>query len=138
MDIIKQRQKLKHDCALTALSMVTGEEYDSVAEYFDGIDFDKGGITYYALNSFLFDHGFSTARIFKYKGFKDCPQRTPWPPEPFADMHICEVLPYESSTFSHFIVMLRDGKIFDPAFSEIKKLSDYHKVYNVAGVYKID
>ena len=132
------RQKLKYDCGVASLSMATGIIYSKVKKYFHPHNFSKDGITNYAIDSFLHDHGFSISNICKYRGFANAKIRKPWPPKPFADIHICQVLVSKLYPMAHFIVMLKDGSVYDPAFSKIRKISDYYKVYNVTGIYKME
>ena len=60
--------------------------------------------------------------------------RVPWPPEPFGDVHLCEVTVQQDSPVNHFVVMLQNGRVLDPLTPERKRLSDYHRVLSVAAV----
>lgn len=95
-------------------------------------DFTKDGISHLCADAYLCDQGYSVQRKYQYRS---CVRknREKWPPEPWADVHLCEV---KTSQF-HFVVMLRDGEILDPAFGRGRKLADYERIYSVAAVYKV-
>ena len=129
------KQEHKNGCGAASLAMITGVSYADVIKHFSTIDFDKDGLIFDALIAFLVDNGFAVAPKFKYFSVVNSPGRNPWPPEPFADIHFCNVLVYEKSPMSHIVVMLKDGTILDPLIDNISKISDYFKVYNVTGIY---
>lgn len=128
------RQTHSRGCGPAALAMITGVPYKQVCADF-GLDFDKEGIDYRRLDAWLIDKGWSLARLYP-NDYRYQP-RQPWPPLPFAWLHICNVEVAENSPVHHFVVMLNSGSCLDPLCDERKRLSDYYKVYNVAGVYKL-
>jgi hypothetical protein len=134
--INRVQQKHKKGCGPALLAMVCGQEYDEVVRHY-GIDFEESGLSYYALDAYLVDRGFAIARKFKYYGFANGPERSPWPCEPFADLHLVEAQVYETSKTYHFVAMLRDGTCIDPIFEEPRKLSDYFKILSIAGLYRV-
>lgn len=127
-------QKHKRGCSLASLAMLTGIDYDEILAYFP-IDFNEQGIYEQCLDNYLVDHGFALSRKHKYPKFGK--QREPWPPLPFADMHLCNVKVNQDSPVTHFVIMLGNGDCFDPLTTDIKHLSDYFEVNNVAGIHKI-
>lgn len=129
-------QKHTRGCGVAALSMLTGMDYDAVAARFP-FDLQTQGLYYNGVESFLADAGYAIRKLHRWFGWVDSPERTPWPCEPFADVHLCEVIVYEGAPMNHFIVMLKDGSCLDPLASEPRRLSDYFKVNSVAGVYKV-
>lgn len=134
------RQKHARGCGVAALAMLTGDDYDAVAVYFRGIDLDAKGLYLCGLDDYLVDRGYAIARKKRYLGFfggDGAPPREPWPPAPFADVHLCEVEVYEKAPVYHFVVMLRDGAVLDPLADGPRRLSDYHRVNSVAGVYRV-
>lgn len=133
-------QRQIRDCGVAALAMLTGKSYEAIAAYFRNPDFSVKGLYLVGIDDYLADHGFAVARKKRYLGFfhdDKAPPREPWPPEPFAEMHLCEVKVNEKSPVYHFVVMLRDGSCLDPLTPERKRLSDYHQVLNVAGVFRV-
>jgi hypothetical protein len=134
------QQKHSRGCGIAALSMLTGKSYEEVAVYFGEIDLDKHGVYLRGMDDYLVDQGFAIARKHMYLGFftgREATLRKPWPPEPFADLHLCEVEVCENASMNHFAIMLRDGEIVDPLLDDRKALSDYFRVLNVAGIVKL-
>lgn len=132
-------QKHARGCGVAALAMLAGLDYDAVAATWPGWDFDKQGLYLRGMQDWLVDHGFMYAPKLRYMGWFRAPdggqvERSPWPPEPFGDVHLCEVQVAESSPVYHFVVTTRDGTVLDPLTPEPKRLSDYHQVLNVAAV----
>lgn len=124
-------QEDTNGCAVAALAMVTGKSYREVRDYF-GIDFAERGTHVGGIEQYLTDHGYAWARLCHYDHLSV--ERTPWPPEPFGDVHICQVV----GSASHTVVMLGDGTVLDPLTPEPKRLSDYQAVHYVAAVVERD
>lgn len=117
-------------CVLAALAMLTGQTYAQVkagfADWAGGISLMFDGFTYLA------EHGYAVApKYIHYHPLKQ--NRDPWPVEPFADVHLCEVI----TSQAHAVVLLRDGTVLDPNTRNLKKLGDYVKVNVIAGVVKL-
>ena len=138
--MIRIQQKHSRGCGIAALAMLTGKSYEEVASYFDRIDFDKQGVHLRAMDDYRVDHGYAIARKYMWLGYfieSRAPLRSPWPPVPFSDVHLCEVEVNENAPMYHFVVMLRDGSIVDPLFEDKKNLGDYFRVMNVAGIVPV-
>jgi hypothetical protein len=139
------RQEETNGCGVAVLAMILGKSYAEARQLFEGaVDFEKKGISHCCLDGLLADLGYAVARKYLWRGFRfaDHPdhekdRRSPWPPEPFADLHICQVEVYERSPLAHFVLLLRDGRVLDPLTPEEKRLSDYHRVMNVGGLARI-
>jgi hypothetical protein len=131
-------QRLGRDCSIAALAMATEHDYEQILETFESVDFDKGGISYHGVDYYLVKNNFAIQRKFEFTGYRvDGPKVTPWPCLPFARRHLCEVLPAANSPCSHFIAMDEQGTVFDPAIPERKSLGEYHKTWNIAGIYRL-
>lgn len=94
------------------------------------------GCPYFAAEQLLFNEGFAVQRIWQHDASAGS-ERAPWPPEPWADLHWCEVEVSPTAPGSHMVVMLADGTVLDPLTPNLKRLSDYHRVIHVAGVYRV-
>jgi hypothetical protein len=124
-------QEDSRGCCVACIAMVTGKTYQEVKAWFE-MDFNDRGTSQHGIEEYLVEHGYTWARKTLYRHNNQ--QRTPWPPEPFADVHICEV----AGTSSHAVVLLRDGTVLDPLTPEPKRLTDYEKVYYVAAITRLD
>jgi hypothetical protein len=114
-------------CVLAALAMLTEQTYAEVKAGF--IDSERGISLMFDGFTYLAEHGYAVApKYIHYHPLKR--HRDPWPVEPFADMHLCEVI----TSQAHAVVMLKDGMVLDPNTPEPKRLSDYMKVNVIAGV----
>lgn len=127
------RQEDSHGCALASLAMVTGETYAEVKAKFSRVGIAQTGVTFFVFEDYLAQHGYACARLM-YNDFIRDRKREPWPPEPFADVHMCEVM---DTNGGHVVVMLADGTVLDPATDERKRLADYASVNFVSGVFKV-
>jgi hypothetical protein len=122
-------------CCVAVLAMVTGHPYEQIKAFY-GEDLGERGLSQHHIEHYLVEHGFTWARKTKWLPYIDGrkqQQREPWPAEPWADVHICEVV----TSQSHAVVMLADGTVLDPLTPEPKKLSDYKEVYYVAAVGRL-
>lgn len=134
-------QKHARGCGVAALAIITNRDYEEVAAYWPGQDLDTQGVYLRGMDDYLVDHGYTIARKLRFLGrFRTADggqiEREPWPPEPFGEIHLCEVTVSESAPCNHFVVMLKDGSVLDPLDKAPKRLSDYHQVLNVAAVEK--
>lgn len=130
------RQEDAHGCGVACLAMVTGLRYLTVRSWFrvrawqnaradgrqldeaasdeiEAHDFTRVGLTHFEIEHFLADHHHAVARKFATNQFRE--PRNPWPPEPFAEAHICSMTMVSGF---HYVVWLPDGRVFDPAFGE--------------------
>jgi hypothetical protein len=120
------RQKHTNGCAAACLAMVLGLDYDDVVALYGepGHDWDKSGATHY-----FFLQTLSQLRIpycFMYYKYNNV-RLDPWPPVLWADYNILMVQCNEGGG-THFILLTKDGKIWDPWYGEDRKLSDYHNI----------
>lgn len=128
-------QKSPRGCGLAVLQMVTDLPEEAIRGWFSHVDFVDHGIHAHALEGFLAENGYAYAKIYRCR--REGVERVPWPPLPFADKHIITVEVAPASPCTHYIVMDRSGKIYDPLTLDDRKLSDYHQIYNFLGVFKI-
>lgn len=122
------QQEDAHGCGIACLAMVTGKFYGEVKREF--APFEKG-LTWWETDSYLVDHGYAVARKFKHAAHRK--ESREWPPEPFGDVHICQVF---TPAGGHFVVVLRDGTVLDPATSVQLHVSAY-TVEDMAAVVKV-
>ena len=125
-------QEDANGCGIAVLAMLTDKSYQEVRAEFLPRHIEKG-MTEWDMNAYLAEHGYAVAH--KYPHYM--PQqkhRDVWPPEPFASVHYCCM--NTTSNTHHYVVMLADGSILDPASSGIKSLADYRIVQNVCGVIR--
>jgi len=120
-------------CTIAAYAMILGRTYASVrddfAVYIARKEGWRGVCSLFDGDQYLTSQGFAVARIFRYWRGEI---REEWPPQPFGDIHLCDVIVSEGSSGSHSVVMLRDGSVLDPLMPEPRRLTDYHKVQHVA------
>jgi hypothetical protein len=110
-----------------------------VAAYFGGVDLNVNGLYLRGVDEYLTEAGYAVARLYRWRSFfigGSAPLREPWPPEPFGEIHVCEVEVYEAAPTYHFVVMVADGKCLDPLTPDPKRLADYFRVLNIAVVVK--
>jgi hypothetical protein len=131
------RQEHDYGCGIASLAMVTGDTYDNVrgwllANWPGGTQtpdewLTKRGIHKGIADYYLAAHGYVWRTV--YSGWK----LAPWPPEPFAPVHLACV--QQPSNNSHYVVMRSDGAVLDPLDGEHKRLTDWPSVYNVQGIW---
>lgn len=131
-------QKHPFGCGHAALAMLTGKGYEEIVAEFPGVDPTLRGLKVTEIDIYAAINGMAVLRLFSESrnsiGEKTT---TPWPPAPFAQVHLCLVDVTENSPCAHWVVMLADGAVLDPTTTERKSLFDYHRIMNVAGIYKI-
>jgi hypothetical protein len=132
------RQEDKYGCVIASIAMVTGKTYSEVKAMFThhSYDFSKSGLGGYDTDQCLAELGFATSRLY-VNTLQGRRPESEWPPQPFTGMHICQVIVNENSQQGHSVVMLADGKVLDPETPEPKRLTDYYRVNNVAGVVPV-
>lgn len=127
-------QREETDCVIACLAMVTGKTYDEVleefAEYWE--ECSEEGVGDNAFYQYLGQHGY-LVQTFKHHYEPSRTQRTPWPPAPFAPVHVLGV---DYMGDEHGIVMDKDGLIFDPYNDKITGLFEYPIVYEIVGIWK--
>lgn len=128
-------QKHSGGCGVAVAAMLVGKTYDEVLPWFSRFNLDApdGGITWMTLNDYLTQHGYAVAQRFRYDSATNEPHPK-WPPSPFGDVHYCQV---QTAIGAHFIVVLRDGTVLDPAVAGIRHLADYEHINSMAAVIEI-
>lgn len=141
------QQEHAFGCVIASLAMIAGMTYAEVlAEYpwvveKDGCDLDT--ISF----DFLWRHDFACQVVYPSHPETNSPAgmamegsarratfgRKPWPPQPWASAHLCQV----ETSMSHAIVMMADGSILDPADATRRSLTDYKRVMNVRGIFDV-
>lgn len=126
---IQQEDRL--GCAIATAAMIVGCSYqeaqEGIAPGWDGLH-PPGG---YNVDRWLKSKGVEIVRrsehfypCWKHQNMEE--QGIPWPPVlPFADVHLCSVVPHGSEHLRHSVILLRDGTVLDPETPEPKRLSDY-------------
>ena len=140
MPVCVQRVNQEHagGCGIAVLAMLTGKTYQQVASDFaqpleDGqvLNLNHASPIIRDMDRYLAERGYAVCRLYLRDLFQS---RLPWPPKPFADVHLCFVKVSQGSRRIHAVVMLGDGTVLDPAYPEHYRLIDYYQVYHVAAV----
>lgn len=122
------RQEDRCGCGVACLAMLTHRSYSealALVRRFMGASYDpkRKGIETKFMCALLQREGLFIRTVL---------QSNPWPPRPFASAHLCTV---KNPGMGHFVVMLEDGRIFDPLDgSSHKQLKHWPVVYDVTGV----
>jgi hypothetical protein len=121
-------------CGCAAVAMITGLSYQEIKAYAER-DFDRQGMSSGDWHVILAELGYALSIIHRVRQYPwmNC-ARDEWPPRPWADVHLCEVVVAGGSGGSHMVVMLADGSVLDPLTPERKRLTDYAEVFQVAAV----
>lgn len=110
-------QKDKNGCCIACLAMVTGDDYDTVKNWFYSIrpdwSFERSGICWDDITEYLNHKGFTYQ--FSYRARLGKSDRTVWPLKPFAPVHIMNII-INNTNLSHSIIMTNDGTIHDPHY----------------------
>ena len=129
------RQVAAKDCGFACLAMLTGRTLDEAWDLFESVypgareseRLRRDGVTNVELDAVLAQAGFATARRW-------CGGRLQRPkPEPFADVHLGEVLLHNGG---HFVVVLRDGAVLDPA-GHFTRWDQFREVMALAAVVPV-
>lgn len=131
------KQEDPNGCWIACCAMISGKTYDEVKSMVkpELIERESTGVGFYTTFQLLTDLGYACAM--KCKGYAPPKERTEWPPQPFGDVHICEVQ-VKSAPLCHLIVILKDGTILDPATTENRTFADYERVHWLAAVVPIN
>jgi hypothetical protein len=131
-------QQHKNGCMAAVAAMILGLDYDAGVNVLtdNPAILETSAFGYFTLESQLADRGYAIGRKYAMTQPGNKP-RAIWPPEPWADVHWCEVMAGAASGYAHAVVMLGDGTILDPMSPEPRRLSDYEKVNFVAAVVKV-
>ncbi len=132
------QQKHRYGCGPACLSMISGIPYDDIIAEIGGDFSENRGITHCFMDDWLFNHGFSVSRIYKYYQRSDESHenlvRDPWPPKPWADIHLVQL---QLVGGAHFVLWLNDGRVLDPNRDDSPTLSDkcYVEINQIAGIH---
>lgn len=124
-----------NSCMIACLAMVMNKQFEVVFRDMDKHwkhDGNSLGTSYEAWRAYLSAHGYAI----QYIDHEYTPNEQlidPWPIKPFAPVHI--VFVYSSGM--HAVVMLENGTILDPTDIHFKSRHEYHRVYGVAGIWKV-
>lgn len=139
--VLWAKQEQAYGCGVAALAMLTGQTYRQVAEDFarpleNGSvhDFAKRGLSLQTVDRYLAERGYAVCRLFLRDLFG---LRTEWPPQPFADVHLCEVKVLQEARNNHLVIMRRDGSVLDPIGPGRRHLKYYYQVFSVAAVVRL-
>lgn len=134
------QQKHRYGCGPACLAMIAGMGYDEVVSILGG-DFDTNyGMTFHDADDFLVERGYAISRRWKYK--RGNVVRTPWPPEPWAEVHLVQA---QMVGGNHFLIWQHTSSgpaIFDPnrpIGQKLHGLSEpcYVEIGHVAGIHKL-
>ena len=132
------RAALTNSCVPACLAMVTGKTLNRVIKdihehweaegRFEGVDDE-------IVDQYLSKNGYAVQRLsHEYEPNKLLIDE--WPLDPFAPIHIVDVWSSDPAGM-HAVVMDAEGKIYDPSNKRIKRLSDYQRVFAIAGIWKV-
>lgn len=130
------RQEDTWGCMVASVAMAMGRTYQETKALFHPWFFTREqlGIGETEAVALLSEHGYAVA--IRHEHYHPaCCHRPTWPPQPWTDVHICEV----ETSMSHAVVMLRDGRVLDPYYGERPSLSqpEYKRVFKVIGVHRV-
>lgn len=122
-ELIRQREA--NDCGIAVCAMIAGLPYEVAREDFPQYDGSRGLGTV-EVETYLSRLGYFWKRTYVplYEG-------GPWPPEPFAPIHVAFV--GQPSGNGHIVVMLEDGTVLDPLSDKPKRLADWEVTTCVIG-----
>lgn len=139
------RQEHTYGCVLASLAMLAGMTYAEVLAEYPWV-IEKEGCDLDTISAdFFWRHGFAHQLVYparpEINRDPSAPmserraryERKPWPPEPWAPAHLCQV----ETSMSHAVVLLTDGTVLDPADPTRRSLAAYSRVMNVRGVWDI-
>jgi hypothetical protein len=134
------KQEDPSGCGIAALAMCMQMTYAEVRAMFHQ-DYVDSGIDDWLTEEILSMCGFAYAKKIKrfncrVPKYEKGSERKIWPPKPWAKVHYCVVLNL-SETGAHAVVMLEDGRVFDPWWGEVEGLHKYKKVEYLYGITRI-
>ena len=119
-------------CLGATMAMVLGITYEAACDLMGGRPREKHSFYCDVWDQTLEDNGWAVCRRWVTKQPGNV-KRDPWPLEPWADLHECEV----QTSMIHSVLLLRDGTVLDPLTPEPKRLSDYNGVLSMAALYNV-
>jgi hypothetical protein len=128
-----QRQLNRKGCGVAVLAMVLEKSYQEVLSSIrPPVDFDRKGMEIEFLFDYLFDRGYAIMVRSRSRHLNP----TRWPPKPWTSKHVLLVKKRWWQQL-HLALLLRDGRVLDPAFGEVD-ISAYWRVNAVVGLYKVE
>lgn len=131
--LVKQRQEC--DCSIACIATITGIKYENVIKHFNN-NFSRTGLTLAETCQFIAENGFDgIQKINKiYTDIKINNKRMLFP---FADIHYIEAKQFANSKKNHALVMLKNGKVFEPSTGKfINILNEFYEIVNVVGFWR--
>lgn len=125
-------QKDVNGCGIACLATVVGVSYDQLAAEWrkQHGDFEKG-LYPDEVHRFLWAIG-----CFVLRKYRRIPEHcADWPPKPFAEIHIVEVI-VKGSRRTHYVLMDEHGTLFDPVDGGARTWDDFEDVNRVEGIIK--
>lgn len=128
-------------CYHACLAMVTGYSYETViqtfAKYAEREELVGEGLEDAVAFEWLARRGFAVQQLF-HESELDGLLHNPWPPIPFAPVHILGVQSLGSHAH-HAVVMLHTGMVLDPNDNvrTERPISDYRRVYDCTGIWDL-
>lgn len=130
------RQEDANGCVVAAAAMLLDVSYaEAKALVHPWHRPGEKGIDIRMVDDLLTERGYAVARRHEHFHALAC-HRADWPPTPWAERHLCEVISLSNSG-SHAVVMLGDGRVLDPWWGEIETLTRYPRVLSVASVHRV-
>lgn len=130
-------QPEKAGCGVAVLAMVSGKTYLQARQYFTlERDFTEQGMHNGELEGALFTLGFAVQIFTPTHARLGYSKRTEWPMKPVSGLAICQVKNLRDSVW-HYVVVLRDGRVLDPAFGVIQGLHRYPEVCTHIALYHV-
>lgn len=130
-------QPEKSGCGVAALAMVARKSYQEAKQYFTmERDFTETGMYEIELKEALFALGFAVQDFTKCEARLGYAPRKEWPMKPVSNLAICEVRNLRDA-LQHYVVLLRDGRVLDPACGVIQGLHRYPRVDSIIACYRV-
>lgn len=124
-------------CGPAVLAMIAGLTYRQACQYFAfDRDFSQTGCYTSELREVLNVLGFSYQLYVKFQSRIGGTEREKWPMESVSDLAIAQVRNLRDA-LTHFVVVLRDGRVLDPAAGVVQGLHRYPEVYEILALFPI-
>ena len=137
---VKYVKQESNGCAIACIAMVLNKTYEE-AYALAQVPFEFGGCTGLTMASvvdILGDQGYTCRQLSAFN-HSNYTYRAPWPDKPFAPIHV--VFAYIKGTVPgdgvrcHAVIMLKNGRIYDPSVPERTTLEDFGYVAEVVGFW---
>lgn len=114
-------------CGVATLAMITGKTYEQVKSDLHFIDLTKEGIDDFTFIKYLAEHGLIPVKV-----ESEISQH-----HHLASIYLCVVTVEKDISGEHFVLMLKNGQVFDPLTPDIRNLSDYPKINVIYAIMQI-